>query len=179
MCSGFWNLSGRPWKSILFKHDHETYKIWKKSPRISKKHPKRTQKVGWKPSSLRKTWKVKSNEHQCIYNGFSTFHHRISTKFPTRNVMKTHQESNAEIQLPQASEKWAKCSTTCPKEGPEIHKKSMEIQPWLPRCPLCWPWGPLDPQKVDSGCKKWVPRLQNQSPKWENSSLKSLTVLPW
>ena len=81
----------------------------KKSEKRAPGYPKSIQKgvkkrVGSHPV-YEKHEKVKSDENTCIYNGFSTFHHRISTQFPTGNVMKTHLEPNAEIQLPQAFEK--------------------------------------------------------------------------
>ena len=51
---------------------------------------------------------------------------------------------------------------------PKIHQKSMKIQPWIPRCPLRCPCGPMDHQDGDPRAKIKPPRYQNgasRSPK--------------
>ena len=55
-----------------------------------------------------------------------------------------------------------------PQEGPQIHQKSMKIQPWTPRCPLWCPCGPMHHQQGDPRTKIKPPRSQNgasRSPK--------------
>ena len=50
-----------------------------------------------------------------------------------------------------------------PQQGPQIHLKSMKIQPWIPRCPLWCPSGPLDHQHGGPRCKIQASGYQNAS----------------
>jgi hypothetical protein len=52
--------------------------------------------------------------------------------------------------------------------NPQIHQKSMKIQPWTPRCPRWCPCGPMDHQHGHPRAKIKPPRYQNgasRSPK--------------
>ena len=81
--------------------------------------------------------KEKSNENQCIYNGFNTYGHQISTTFPLRDEIKSHLKIDAGIWSSQTLAKCATCSKTDSKAGPKIHQKSIKIQTWLLSCSLC------------------------------------------
>ena len=73
--------------------------------------------------------KVKSNENHCIYNGFSTSGHQLSTTFPLRNWIKSHLEIDAGIWSSQTGAKWAKCSKTGPKWVPKFIRTRSKSKP--------------------------------------------------
>ena len=81
--------------------------------------------------------KAKPNENINIYYGFSTSDHQISIRFPSRHVVKSDLKTDAGIWVDKAIEKLAKCSETGSKGNPQIHEKTIKIQPWLHRCTLC------------------------------------------
>ena len=122
--------------------------------------------MDWKknrPVQETKRKKMKTDDSISIYYVFNTSGHQISTRFPYRNVLKSNLKTDAGICISQISEKWANCSKTCPKEGPQIRQKSMKIEPWILMCPLCWPWGLLDRKNNDPRSQKWVPGVKNNA----------------
>ena len=127
----------------------------------------------------KKLKKVKTYEDIIIYYVFSTSNHQFSIRFPNKNVLKSNLKTDAGIYIPQISEKWANWSKTCPKEGPQIHQKSMKIQPWSLMHPLCWPLGPLDRKNDDLGSQKWVPRVKNQPKNVNKNTFQTWNYIPF
>ena len=156
-----WAIQADLQKSIVFKHGSKTPKIRILCPKVSQMDSKKGSKNMFKIIQFtKKLKKVKTCENIIIYYIFSTSNHQFSMIFPNKNVLKSNLKTDAGIYIPQISEKWANCSKTYPKEDPQIHQKSMKIQPWILMYPLCWPWGPLDRKMMT-----WGP--QNESPGWK------------
>ena len=110
---------------------------------------------------------MKPHESHRIYYVFSTSDHRSCWHFRTQTHQKAHLRTDTANSSPQIK-KTSRLIKTDSQEGPQIHQKSMKIQPWTPRCPLWCPCGPMDHQHGDPRCKIKPPRYQNgasRSPK--------------
>ena len=108
------------------------------------------------------------NEPHCIYYMCSahptTDPGVISSPKPTK---KHTSEPTLQISHPKPKKR-SRLIKTDSQMDPQIHQKSMKIQPWTPRCPLWCPCGPMDHQHGHPRAKIKPPRYQNgasRSPK--------------
>ena len=87
------------------------------------------------------------------------------TPFLFRNVVKSNLKTDAGIELPQASEKWAKCSNTGPNEGTEINQKSKKNPNLGPQVPSSVTLGIPGHKNTDSESQKASSQTEKTSNK--------------
>ena len=135
---------------------------------MPKKLPKRHPKVDWISSGSLNTRKSETSRKPQYLLFFQHVRPQILLAFPYANPPKnTPQNRHCKLVTPNLK-KTSRLIKIDSQMNPQIHQKSMKIQPWTPRCPLRCPRGPMDHQDGDPRAKIKPPRYQNgasRSPK--------------